>query len=239
MALRKQIPIDWESYAYKRARFHYVLQIIYGEALAIDYCTVMSSFAPTEEAKQFLLQQKKEEDAHLELLTDVVSKMDRPHERISPATKKLHKIMKKVLKEKDWPGSILVQNFIVEGLALSLCEQQGAYGDDTIHAVFSTIITDEVRHVAFGVDELKKVLESQTDRRVYRNLIWIQRKSLFYAIMIFKDLARDANKIGVGWDNLAYKVLHDHMDRITQAGFRLPLFDRVFLTCAIMFFKVF
>lgn len=74
---------------------------------------------------------------HLELLTDVVAHMDRPNEHISSHMGKLHKLMEPALEEKDWSTCILVQNFIVEGLAVTLCEQQGEYGDDVIHTVFS------------------------------------------------------------------------------------------------------
>ena len=232
---RKRI-IDWESHEYKRARFHYLLQILYGESLAIDYCETMSTFAPTKEAKNFLLQQQEEENAHLELLTDVVSKMERPPERVSLHMNKLHKLMEPALKEKDWPACILVQNFIVEGLAITLCEQQGEYGDEVIHQVFDTILKDEVRHVAFGVQELRKVLESDTDGTMHKRLVRIQRKALYHAVMLFKDLAPDADDLGMQWDDLAEKVVRDHMNRIKQAGLNLPFLDRVFLKGAIAFF---
>ncbi len=234
--IRKKI-INWESDEYKRARFHYLLQIIYGESLAIDNSSTMSAFAPTKEAKDFLLQQQKDEDKHLELLTDVVSKMERPNEHISPQMRKLHKLMESSLKEKDWVASILIQNFIVEGLAVTLCQQQGKYGDDTIHRVFSVIIKDEARHVAFGVQELKKVLETDTDGLIQKRLIRIQRKVLCHAIMLFKDLAPDVGDLGMKWDELAEKVIRDHMERIKKAGFHLPLLDRMFLKWALVFFR--
>lgn len=238
MRFSRKKKIDWESQEYKHARYHYLLQIIYGESLATNYCSIMSTFAPTKEAKEFLLQQQKEEDTHLELLSDVVAKMDRPNEHISPHMSKLHKLMEPALEEKDWSTCILIQNFIVEGLAVTLCEQQGEYGDDVIHKVFSTIIKDEVRHVAFGVQELKKILETDTNGLIRKKLIRAQRKALFHAVMLFGDLAPDAGKLGMEWDDLAEKVVRDHIDRITQAGFHLPFFDRMFLKAAVVFFAV-
>lgn len=235
--LRKK-KIDWESSEYQRARFHYLLQILYGESLAIDYCSAMSAFAPTKEASAFLLQQKKEEDVHLELLTDVVSKMARPHEHISSHMAGLHGLMEPALEQKNWPVCILIQNFIVEGLAITLCQQQGKYADDTLHRVFTTIVKDEVHHVAFGVQELKKVLEKDIDGRVRRELVWIQRKALYHAALLFKDLAPDARELGMGWDDLSKKVLSDHVERIKEANFHLPLFDRIFLKSAIAFFSI-
>lgn len=234
---RKKV-VNWEAPEYKRARFHYLLQIIYGESLAVDYCTLMSEFAPTEEARDFLLQQKIEEDKHLELLTDMVTKMERPPQKISPSMNKLHALMEPALANRDWPACILIQNFVVEGLAVTLCQQQGEYGDDEIHTVFNTIIKDEVKHVAFGVRELKKILEADTDGSVRRRLVRIQRQALFHSVMLFRDLAPDADELGLGWDDLAEKVVRDHMERIAEAGFHLPLVDRLFLKTAVAFFVI-
>lgn len=237
MRFRRKKIINWESDEYKRARFHYLLQILYGESLAIDNSSMMSAFAPTKQAKEFLLQQQKDEDAHLELLTDVVSKMKRPKEHISSQMRKLHKLMEFWLKEKDWAACILIQNFIVEGMAITLCQQQGKYGDDTIHMVFSAILKDERRHVAFGVEELKKVLETDRDGLIQKRLTRIQRKALYYAIMLFKDLAPDAGELGMEWDDLAEKVIKDHMERINEANFHLPFLDRIFLRWALVFLR--
>ena len=228
--------IDWESEEYKRARFHYLLQIIYGESLATNYCHTMSTFAPTDAACDFLLQQQQEEGTHLELLTDVVSAMDRPPVYISKQMHKMHDIMNGALEKKDWASCILVQNFIVEGLSLTLCQQQGKYGDEKIHQVFDRILKDEVRHVEFGIQELKKIIDADSNGTIQKKLIRIQRKTLYRAILLFKDLAPDADDIGIAWDDLAEKVVREHMERIARAGLRLPWADRIFLKSAIAFF---
>jgi hypothetical protein len=49
-----------QSEEYKNARYHYLLQVVFGEVSAIDYCKTIAEFAPTQEAKEFLLQQQKE-----------------------------------------------------------------------------------------------------------------------------------------------------------------------------------
>ncbi len=238
MLLFSKKNINWESDEYERARFHYLLQILYGESLAINYCSRMSAFAPSVEARNFLLRQQQDEDAHLELLTDVVSKMPRPNEHISSHMNKLHALMEPALMNSDWPTSLLIQNFIVEGLAVTLCEQQGKYADDTIHQVFTLIIKDEVRHVAFGVQELKRVLEKDTSGQVRKKLILTQRYALYHAIMLFKDLAPDADELGMRWNELAEKVVRDHLLRIKAANFRLPLFDRMFLRGTLALFSI-
>jgi len=235
MRFFKQKKIDWESEAYKHARFHYLLQLIYGESLAENYCRTMSMFAPTKEARDFLLQQQREEDMHLELLTDMVSHMERPHEKISKHLRAPHNIMDKALAEKDWPTAVMVQNFMIEGLAITLCQQQGKYGDELVHRVFQRILKDEVRHVAFGVQEIKKLIDADIDGSMRKKLIRVQRETLFRTILLFKDLAPDASKIGVQWDDLAEEIVREHVKRVEKAGLWLPLFDELFLKGAIIF----
>ena len=115
-------------------------------------------------------------------------------------------------------------------------EKKGKYGDEKIHQVFERIVKDEVRHVEFGIQELKKIIDADTNGTVQKKLIRIQRKTLFHAVLLFKDLAPDADDIGIKWDDLAEKVLREHMERIKRAGLRLPLMDRLFLKIAIAFF---
>ncbi|MFZ2522912.1 MAG: hypothetical protein WAW92_00830 [Minisyncoccia bacterium] len=88
------------------------------------------------------------------------------------------------------------------------------------------------------MQELKKVLEKDIDGKVRRELIWVQRKALYHAALLFKDLAPDAGALGLGWDDLSKKVLSDYADRIKEANFHLQLFDRIFLRSVIAFFSI-
>jgi 1,2-phenylacetyl-CoA epoxidase catalytic subunit len=230
--------VDWESEAYKRARFHYLLQIIYGESLAENYCQTMSTFAPTADARDFLLQQQREEDAHLELLTDMVSHMVQPNVPISKHARKLHDRMERALIEQDWATCLMIQNFIIEGFSITLCGQQGKYGDGEIHRVFERIVRDEKNHVAFGVRELKKLIDADTDGALQKKLAGIQRRILFRSILFFKDIAPDADDLGIAWDDLGERMMREHLERIAQVGLRLPFLDRLFLQTALTFFAL-
>ena len=237
MRFSRSKAIDWDSPEYKQARFHYLLQILFGESLAENYCLRMSEFAPSQEARDFLVVQNKEESGHLELLTDAVSGMERSPDHVSTHLRKLHLIMEGVLARKDWAGAIFVQNFIVEGLVVTLFQEQRKYADPVIENVFSKIINDEIRHVTFGIEELQKVLAADHDGFIAKHLILLQRKTLFHAVLFFNDLAWDADDLGMHWDDLARVVVEDHVERIKRAGLHLPLADRLFLRAAYLFFK--
>ena len=237
MRLARHTKIDWDSPEYKQARFHYLLQILFGESLAENYCLRMSEFAPSQEARDFLVVQNREESAHLELLTEAVAGMERSPDHVSAHLRKLHSIMEGVLARKDWAGAIFVQNFIVEGLVVTLFREQKKYADPVIEDVFSKIIGDEIRHVAFGIEELRKVLAEDQGGSIARHLVSLQRQTLFHAVLFFNDLAWDADDLGMHWDDLARTVVEDHTERIQRAGLHLPAVDRLFLRAAYLFFK--
>ncbi len=232
--INKKVNINDENY--QKARFHYLLQILFGESLAINYSKTIANFAPTEESKNFLLRQQKEEESHLELLSDYVASIDRPKVTISKHMKGLHNIMERALEKKDYPASILVQNFIVEGLVIVLIEEMSKHGDDKLKELCDKIIKDEVFHVAFGVSELKKELLKNS--KLNRKLSNIQRLALFRAVLSFTDLALEARYMGIAWDDLARKVVEDHLIRIKDAGLKIPFYDKLILRTAIWFFVI-
>lgn len=239
--MSKQIIANTESEEYKKARYHYLLQVIFGETLAINYCNVIASFAPNENAKNFLIKQQADEDRHLEALTDYMNIPSRPDVKISRHMGDVHKVMDKVLEEKDYAGSILIQNFIAEGLVIILLQEMSKHGDASLKQLCDSINHDEVSHVQFGVSELKRILSEHDGvrgKKLNRRLATLQRKVLFHGVLLFADLAREARHLGIKWDDLADKVLEDHYARIKEADFHIPFYDKIMLKVAIWFFIV-
>jgi uncharacterized membrane protein YheB (UPF0754 family) len=233
-----QIKSNTESEEYKKARYHYLLQVIFGETLAINYCNVIAGFAPNEQAKNFLLKQQADEDRHLEALTDYMNIPIRPDVKISKHMADVHKVMEKVLEEKDYAGSILIQNFIAEGLVIILLQEMSRHGDDSLKKLCNSINNDEKSHVDFGVSELKRILSENRNKKLNKRLATLQRKVLFHGVLLFADLAREAKYLGIKWNDLADKVLEDHYQRIREANFHIPFYDRLILKVAIWFFIV-
>jgi uncharacterized membrane protein YheB (UPF0754 family) len=231
-----EIKANTESEEYKKARYHYLLQIIFGETLAINYCNTIASFAPNQNAKNFLLKQQADEDKHLEALTDYMNIPSRPDVKVSKHMADVHKVMEKVLEEEDYAGSILIQNFIAEGLVIILLQEMSKHGDASLKKLCDSINSDEVSHVNFGVSELKRVLVENKNKKLVKRLATLQRRVLFHGVLLFADLALEARHLGIKWDELADKVLEDHYARIKEANFHIPFYDKIMLKIAIWFF---
>lgn len=228
---------DVEGEAYSKARYHYLLQIVFGETIAIDYCRIMATFAPTPEARRFLLQQQNEEEDHLELLTDYVGSHPRPHAHVSWWLKKLDTIMAEAIERKDYVASIFIQNFIIEGLNISLLRELEHHTDSVLSELSTRILRDEIGHMEFGVNEVKRMLEEDGSYIFRRNLIRLQRKTLFYAIGLSLELAREAKDLGIPMKEFSRKTVEEHIDRISRAGLPLPFFDRVYFQGVALFLR--
>lgn len=228
-----------DSEAYAKARYHYLLQIVYGETIAIDYCHIMATFAPTVEAKDFLLRQQKEENTHLELLTDYLGDHLRTNALISPHLKKLDALMSRAIEKRDYIECVFIQNFIVEGLNISLLRELEHHTDGVLSEISRTILRDEVGHMEFGITEIKRILQEDSNGEIRKKLIQLQRRVLFHATLLSIDLTRESKDLGIPMSELSKKTLGDHMQRISKADFILPFVDRLLLRGVLLFFKLY
>ncbi len=229
---------DVDSFAYAKARYHYLLQIIFGETIAIDYCRRMSLFAPTEEASKYLIQQQNEEDAHLDMLTTYVGVHPRPEVLISPSLKKLDAIATDTVNRKNYVEAIFVQNFIVEGLNVTLLKELIHHTDSNLSEMCVKILKDEVGHAEFGVTEMKRILDEDKSRKLRKRLIQLQRKTLFYSTGLALSLAREAKDLGIPMKEFAKRVLDEHLERVALIDLPLPFLDRLLFKFAIIFLSI-
>jgi 1,2-phenylacetyl-CoA epoxidase catalytic subunit len=234
----KTINADFDSENYKKARFHYLLQILFGESLAIDYSKTIAEFAPTPEARAFLLKQQADEERHLEMLTDYVETIDRPKVKISKHMRGLHRIVEKILKEKDYAGAVMMQNFIVEGLVIVLLKEMQKHGDETLKKICADITHDEISHVAFGVSQMRELLAKEKDNKLQNRLSNIQRRALIRSVLFFTNLAGEAKDLNIEWDRLAKETVEEHLLRIKNSGFKLTFYDSWALKFSLWFYTV-
>ena len=230
---------ETETPEYFKARYYYLLQIIFGETIAIDYCKTMATFAPYEEAKTFLLKQQQEEELHLEMLVDYVGVNPRPNVLISPYLKKLDAIMQDAVDRKDYIDSVFIQNFIVEGLNISLLTELEHHADSNLSELSTKILRDEIGHMEFGIMEVRRILSENPSKELLRKLIKLQRITLFYSTGLAMTLAREAKYLGIPLDEFVKKVVSEHLERIKKSGFPLPLLDRVLCKGVIIFLGFF
>lgn len=229
---------DTDGVDYSRVRYHYLLQIIFGETIAIDYCRTMSTFAPNEEARAFLLKQQKEEDTHLEMLTEYVGLHPRPLVTVSFWLKRLDAVMSAAILEKKYVDCIFIQNFIVEGLNISLLRELEHHSDGVLSELCSKILHDEIGHMEFGVTELRSILKEDQSLKTRKRLLWLQRKVLLYATGLAITLAREAKHLGIPIYEFGEKTVSEHARRIEVAGFPMPFFDRILFKSVLTIFKV-
>lgn len=229
---------DTDSLEYARARYHYLLQIEFGETVAIDYCKTIADFAPSDESRKFLYQQQIEEERHLEMMTEYIGAHARPKVKISPYLKKMDEIMSDAINKKDYVECIFIQNFIVEGLNISLLRELEHHTDGVLSELVGKILKDEMGHMQFGVDEIKKILDKNKSKKLVKKLIWLQRKTLFYATGLAMQLGREADNLGIPMGEFAKTVVSDHFDRIRQAKFPLPWIDKIAFKLVVVFLKM-
>lgn len=230
---------ETESQAYLKARYHYLLQIIFGETISIDYCRTMATFAPNKEASIFLLRQQEEEDLHLEMLTEYVGNHPRPQVLISPSLKKLDAIMSDAIQRRDYIDCVFIQNFIVEGLNIGLLKELEHHTDGTLSELSTKILKDEMGHMEFGIQEIQRILSENSDPLLIKRLIKLQRKTLFYATGLAAGLAREAKDLGIPMDEFAERILAEHLERISKVRLPLPFMDKILFNGMILFLKLF
>ena len=228
---------DTESEKYHKTKYHYLLQIIFGETISIDYCRIMATFAPNKKASIFLLQQQAEEEDHLEMLTDYVEKHPRPQVPVSSYLKKIDEIMSDAIKRRDYTDCVLIQNFIVEGLNISLLKELEHHTDGVLSELSTKILRDEITHMEFGVQEMKRIFSENASPFLIKKCIRLQRRILFYSTGLAMTLAREAKYLGIPMNEFASNVLSDHYTRISRANFPLPFIDRILFSGMILFLR--
>jgi hypothetical protein len=217
---------DTTSKEYSKARYHYLYQILFAETIAVDFCRTIATFAPTKQAADFLLQQQIEEDEHLEMLTQYIENHPRPEVHVSFFLKKIDLIIQDAIARRDYIDCIFIQNFIIEGLNVSLLKELAHHTDGELSEVISIILQDEVKHVSFGVQEIKRILKENKSKQLYTKLRSTQRKALMYGIGFAINFIQDTKHIGIPMSEYTRNTMKEHYKRIIDAGFPLSVVDR-------------
>jgi len=224
---------------YYQARYHYLLQILYGEVIAIDYCRTIATFAPSKQAQDFLLKQQVDEEKHLELLTEYVSHNPRPHASISESLKKLDALMSRALEDSDYVACIFIQNFIIEGLNITLLRELEHHADGELSELCTMILKDEIEHMDFGIQEIKQILKSDHSQLLRKKLIRLQRKALFYATGLALTLIRETKSLGIPVHEFVDHAVNEHIDRVKVVNLQLPIFDIFIFKSVRLFLKIY
>lgn len=127
----------------------------------------------------------------------------------------------------DYIESIFIQNFIVEGLNISLLQELTHHTDSTLSELSGKILADEYGHRDFGVEEIKRILEEEKENKMLRKkLIRVQRNVLFYGTWLALTLAKEAKYLGIPASEFGKKAVEEHYERVLYVKLPLPLIDR-------------
>jgi hypothetical protein len=158
---------------YEVAMFRYVLsQIIYGEQMGMLTGLAIAESAPEWDVRIFAASQASDEATHL----DAFSLYSKRLGEIYPIHPGMRDMINTVCGAKEWDKISLIANVVVEAMGLgSFGYLQRSNADPVFSRLIKSVISDEARHVAFGVNVLKGTLEGLTSAELQERselLVW-------------------------------------------------------------------
>lgn len=158
---------------YEIAMFRYVLsQIIYGEQLGMLTGLAIAESAPEWDTRMFAASQASDEATHVGAFTSYSKRLG----DVYPIHPGMRDMISTVCSSKEWDKLALIANIIVEAMGLgSFGYLQRTNTDPVFAHMIKNIISDEARHVAFGVSTLKSTLEGLSSAELQERcelLIW-------------------------------------------------------------------
>jgi len=158
---------------YEIAIMRYVLsQVIYGEQLGLLTGLAIAESAPEWDVRMFAVAQASDEATHVDAFTSYAKRLG----DVYPIHPGMRDMISTVCSSKEWDKLALIANIIVEAMGL------GSFGylkrtntDPVFKHMIKNIISDEARHVAFGVSALKSTLEGLSSAELQERcelLVW-------------------------------------------------------------------
>ncbi|HYC57200.1 MAG TPA: ferritin-like domain-containing protein [Candidatus Binatia bacterium] len=136
-------------------------QFMHGEQGALMVAAQLVNCVPDIDAKFYAAQQAADEARHVEAYELYLS---RKLEKEYPCNPELRTLLDQILTAKDWDIKYLGMQILVEGLALAAFGMQNEITrEPLIKDITSRIMSDESRHVAFGVLSLREAYKEMSD----------------------------------------------------------------------------
>ena len=154
---------EWTAYSFETFN-HRMSQFLHGEQGALICTAKIVETVPWIDAKYYAATQVMDEARHVEVFAKY---LDTKMEGHYPINAHLQMLLDDIIEDSRWDMTYLGMQIMVEGLALA------AFG--TMHKVTSEpllknllryVMSDEARHVAFGVLSLKEYYEGLSDKEM-------------------------------------------------------------------------
>ncbi len=136
-------------------------QFMHGEQGALMVAAQLVNCVPDIDAKFYAAQQAADEARHVEAYELYLSgKLEKEY----PCHPELRTLLDQILTAKEWDIKYLGMQILVEGLALAAFGMQNQISrEPLIKDITSRIMSDEARHVAFGVLSLREAYKEMSD----------------------------------------------------------------------------
>lgn len=148
-----RLSISDQTMARRAYQAYTASQFLHGEQAALIAAARLVEIVPDIRVKRFAAQQAADEARHVEVFTRLVNdKIGSAH----PLDPGLAAMISTGLSDGRWDFVMLTTQVLLEGLALGTLQQLRDFSRNRlINSIASNIMTDEARHVAFGMKELE------------------------------------------------------------------------------------
>ena len=211
-------------------------QILHGEQGAMTVSCSIAQRMPNLDGKLFAVSQAMDEARHIEVLSRYIGRL---RGTCAPAPG-LSRLLDAILNAKHWQEQLVGMHIVLEGLALrTFSVLRKSTNCDLLRELLRLVMRDEARHLAFGHNALKSILQAMhpDDRAEVEDFAVFLTRTLRALGQSKEDLqSAFANLVKVGIDPLDYidmlKVKKGPQNCPAETGngfdrFVIPAFQKV------------
>jgi hypothetical protein len=200
-------------------------QFLHGEQGALVCTGLITSTVPWIDAKYYAATQVVDEARHVEVFARY---LEEKTEGAYPINPNLGALLDDIISDGRWDITYLGMQIMVEGLALAAFGFMHALtGEPLLKQLLRYVMSDEARHVAFGVLSLQEYYQSLSAAEIrerqefaYEAAVALQRR--FQGREVFERLGADPDKV--------YEFIASHDDP-GAAVFQTMLFSKIVPNC--------
>lgn len=156
------LPLETRCEIARRTAEFSLSQQLHGEQGGLMTASQMVSEVPDMDGKFYAACQAIDEARHLEVFSAYVKKLG----TIQPITPALDSLLRSTFQADDWMFKAVSNQLVLEGLALySFRDMRAVTSEPLFKQLLTYVIRDEARHVAFGLQYLRRVVGRVSEQR--------------------------------------------------------------------------
>jgi hypothetical protein len=213
MSEARKLEFAWHIHAWMCSQF------LHGEQGALLVASQLVGCAPDFDAKLYAGSQTFDEARHVEVFGRYI------RERIGlmyPVGESLRALLNRIVRDKRWHFKFIGMQLVVESLAMAAFSTLKAVNRDPVfHAIVEYVNRDEARHVAFGVNYMRRVVSTLDACEVAE----LAEFSLEACELMRDRLIPTDVFVQFGWD--VERSRRHALETAIMQAFRVMLFERI------------